>query len=927
MSMNISSIIFNATLRYSCRCLITILYEAQKINLIEDLLLIVTIMPYSSPTKLQWYGTYMRERYILAGSSISPYSLEWPPAMTEKVFELSLIEKGAPPSSSRSPIKLKNILNCGGRRQVVLIEGVPGSGKTTLSQYICKSWSNGELFQEYEVIILVQVRDPALHSAKTIADLLPCRDTVMADRAAAEITANDGKGVLWIFEGWDELPKDLQIKSIMKDIIILPSESPVSKSDVIITFRPIPNSVLYRKTRYSRRIEVIGFSKHELNAYFEEYLKEKPVKVIKDLMRALEERPYLKESCYIPLNATIVAYIYQYKNFTLPETLYEMFSTLICVYVLRHVQKNDRYDNVESIEAFEDIPDELKPGFKEICKLAYDGIMEKKVAFAAKNLPPHFETFGVLHVVESFAMVGRSSSYHFLHLTFQELLAAYFISTELPQDQQVSKFREMFDKPRFMVTFQFYAAITKLRISGFPAVVGKIVSPYYNHSVAPLLNCAYEAQDQDLCSYIAQHLKDRKLKLEYVELSPTDCLCIGYFLSNACSNVESCLLEVDLSFVYIGDEGLECLLQNLHFSSNSAKLDMTLPAYQFRDSGLHTLSQFLQNKDSKMLKSLILGHPKSHGQGRFLSSENLTDSESKVDMLKHLALSLVNNHHLHELSLINCNLTMTSDNGPMVEKMLQVNKVLKVLILAKNPRIGDIGVAFIAKGLQSNLGLIRLNLSHCGITSKGAQKLALALTDNQTLQALNIQDNKLSDEGITCIANALKTNKSLTCLNLADCGMTDIGLDELGASLVQNESIKILHIGFRDYTNDECYPRSNWQDDLTHITEPPTSGWWFHRHPHRDIRITVKISDKGMRELASHLQVRVERLDVLGISRNIAYPNTVSELKRVTAKVEILPPKFVYLSPLTSIRYLCLRNGQEGDSSLTGDDNATEYIY
>ena len=54
------------------------------------------------------------------------------------------------------PVKLEEIFRLDKKkRKVILIEGAPGSGKSTLSWDICQRWGAGELFQEYEVVVLV----------------------------------------------------------------------------------------------------------------------------------------------------------------------------------------------------------------------------------------------------------------------------------------------------------------------------------------------------------------------------------------------------------------------------------------------------------------------------------------------------------------------------------------------------------------------------------------------------------------------------------------------------------------------------------------------------------------------------------------------------------------------------------------------------
>ena len=105
-------------------------------------------------------------------------------------------------------------------------------------------------------MILVQLRDPAVQRAQTIAELLPCRDDEMANQVASAITANDGRGVLWVLDGWDELPSHLREKSLLKDMIIPPNIAPITQSSVIVTSRPVSSFEL--SALVSSRIEVLG---------------------------------------------------------------------------------------------------------------------------------------------------------------------------------------------------------------------------------------------------------------------------------------------------------------------------------------------------------------------------------------------------------------------------------------------------------------------------------------------------------------------------------------------------------------------------------------------------------------------------------------------------------------------------------------------
>lgn len=478
----------------SYRKLITTLYNARKSDVIEALHedemittpLLCEMHSRGKEDKLVKYSGYLKERY-LTQTTCSFDSLEWPPRMTDKTFSLAMIKglivnrgkiddrfvrmtitrKVDDILHEKSPIDLKDILATPHTKKgkVVLLEGAPGSGKTTLALHICQKWSKGELFQEYLAVIVVQLRDPVVQCAKNIGDLLPCTDKSMAKKTVAEIAAIEGEAILWILDGWDELPVTLQKRSLFKDLIFPPAKSPVSKSTVVVSSRPI--SATYLQRCISNRVEILGFREKELRLYFEHCLKEEPPTVVEDLISKVSENPALESTCYLPLSAAIVAHVYQCNGHSLPNTQYEMFLIMVLNFIFRHIQKQGRHDGLASLESFEDLPDDLTCHFNTICELAYNGIMENTVAFHSKRLPRKFNTLGLLQAVESFGLVGKCIFYHFPHLTFQEFLAAYYIANTLKPDEQVLKFKQLFTSPRFATVIQFYAAMSKLEKPAF----------------------------------------------------------------------------------------------------------------------------------------------------------------------------------------------------------------------------------------------------------------------------------------------------------------------------------------------------------------------------------------------------------------------------------------------------------------------------
>ena len=460
-----------------------------------------------------------------------------------------------------------------GERRVVLMEGAPGSGKSTLALHMCHQWKDGQFFQDYDQVILVRLREATIQNAQSIADLLPRRlgDETMAHDLEKEMIANDGKGVLFVFDGWDEISKDKPGSTIIKAIL---NGDRLPKSSVIITSRPVSSVDLH--SLVNSRIEILGFTKEELDLYFSGCLEHKKNRVEK-LQQRIQENPVLAGSCYLPLNASILVHLFKFGD-ELPKTQFDIFSALICNCIFRHLKKRKEC-TISKIQSLDELPPFVKAPFERICTIAYDGVMENKITFDLKD---NFDTLGLLQGVESFAICGTSRSYNFLHLSIQELLAAIHMATQLDDNQQVAQFTKLFGRPRFSAVFRFYSAKTKLKTPGIKGIVIKAVQKCledqeateltsdsdqshqkssgfnFGHEPQPLLlcllYCLYEAQDKELYQLVVTELK-HDLNLGGINLNPADCLSVGYILTY-CKD-----FKVNLKKCNIGDDGCKTLLR------------------------------------------------------------------------------------------------------------------------------------------------------------------------------------------------------------------------------------------------------------------------------------------------------------------------------------------------------------------------------
>ena len=669
---------------------------------------------------------------------ISATSNKWLPSLTQKFIKLAIIKKERIRHgkidddfiqksirgqiddilSEKSPIKLEEIFSkIEGERKVILIDGAPGSGKTSLTVHVCQRWSRGELFEKFTAVILVQLRDPAVQSAKSIADLLPSRDDQMAEEVARAITASDGRGVLWVLDGFDELPSKLREKSFLRDMILPSAKSPISLSSVIVTSRPISSGELCESV--SSRIEVLGFTREEQRQYFTECLKG-DTKAVDTLTERLSENPGIEGSCYLPLNASIVAHLYL-SDGSVPNTVYGMFSSFVQHFLSRYLcERLGKTREEARLRSLDNLPSELRGPFNELCEVAFKGTSENKVTFSESDLEAvkHsavIREVGLLQSTPSIISNGKVVYYNFAHLSVQEVLTSVYIS-RLPASEQISTFDKLFGDSRFGPVLQYYAAITKLRtsrpwLSMLPSwlipgsitvhmldLVRRIIAKMSKPLLVSLLHCLYEAQDPSLCQFVAEQLGG-SLDLSHGSLTPVDCLAIGYFLSSVTlTTSNNKVFKVYLSYCSLGDAGTKSLMRSIsrHIDPHSTvntHLNIVLERNEIHKEGASHIAEIL--KSTGIVRELWLGH--------------------------------------------------TSGNP-----------------------VGDDGLQTIFNSLKQNNTLKILNISFCGMTDAGVPSLAKAMNINTTLERLSIYGNDtITDNGLTCLMEVLSRCSRLVALGIS----------------------------------------------------------------------------------------------------------------------------------------------------------------
>jgi len=144
--------------------------------------------------------------------------------------------------------------------KVILIDGAPGMGKTTLCKEIAYRWANGLLFDKNSLVFLLFLRDPAVKKIYNFKDLINHffnseESTLQLSKRYAEIFLNSKDvDITIILDGYDEFSDDTGNLLVTKII----KRKTVMHCKVVITSRPVASENLQKISDV--RVEVLGFT-------------------------------------------------------------------------------------------------------------------------------------------------------------------------------------------------------------------------------------------------------------------------------------------------------------------------------------------------------------------------------------------------------------------------------------------------------------------------------------------------------------------------------------------------------------------------------------------------------------------------------------------------------------------------------------------
>ena len=435
-------------------------------------------------------------------------------------------------------------------------------------------------------------------------------------------------------------------------------------------------------------------------------------------------------------------------------------------------------------------------------------------------------SLGLVTVDSTAKLFGFENIYAFLHLTFQEFLAAFHIASR-DEDEQLQIIRDHVDRKEMLVVWKFYFGIIKLNDCQFQAILSGA-----QMNDMQKIQCAFESQQKNACDYIIDE-KSGVLSFENHVFSPTDFNAIHFVLSRTSSDIDlvlnNCVLDQTgitnssqinqiKSLTFITTHGIKQFeILNLFLRTNIPSLE-TLDLIS-QKLGEEEILALTANVTLSNLKVLKIKMPLKHSTPTYnpiqmlrqisFKSKNLAQvhykyyrnkSESHKQCLSYLleafeceivplcnfpqnilsnlnvSLSRVTSFLcLSSVILIDCKI---DDHGVQVLTKTQVSTMFDTLRLDIN-RITDTGAGFLSKLLSNYSRLKYLSLSYKHIGSDGAMALAGALVANRSLIELDLQFNAIGDEGAVAIAESIQDFPSELQLLLWNINITHEGQNKV----------------------------------------------------------------------------------------------------------------------------------------------------
>ena len=698
---------------------------------------------------------------------------------------------------------------------IFIFEGAPGIGKTVVAKQIAYEWANNKILANIELLLLLYFRDPKLQNVRNFAELMQYCN--VAPICKNHFSEKDGKNLMLLFDGYDELPKDATVHSLFKDLLERDTLSCCS-----IAFTSRPHNTIHLHHRCDRKIEILGFTENDRFNFLTK--NNVPDDKTDKIRKLLQENLIINSLCYSPFNMASLLLLLtdtEDSQTDLPKTQTDLTRRAIGITISYHIRKSSKHVDIKK----EDLKKQVKNTMDLLASLAFTMIKNEKLVFsetelnsaASKVLKINKNAFGLIQMVQfTNSEISTEIFYNFVHFSIQEYLAAYYLSQHFSIAQSFYLHYNFWDV-RYFGIWKMYAGITQGKefalqhflsgenylTGGFRFLTGHEFPGVSKDITVKKVNCLLlyqmflEVPDSPVKESLSSVVTNDAIDLCSEMLSSCDVGLLTYCITR--SYITMNWKMINLSQCSIGDGKCSRLFQGLSLDDGRQKpaihcLDLSYNnitlefSYENNVHGNSTVIHCLNISSNSITNFIVLDS--------LVKVHNITDLIicKNAQQIEHLEM-LENNSMIKSLNL-SCN-----NCWPTVQWTLPNLPNLRTLDMSHS-HFEDDSIKMLQVHDNIFPSLQKLILSHCHIAGNGIAKLLCAIP--KTVQLLDLSRTHIADDhGLTSLQEFFHHNDGLQELRLVATGLSGTNTLRCVQALKGCTKLRLLDISENDITDDE----------------------------------------------------------------------------------------------------------------------------
>ena len=749
--------------------------------------------------------------------------------------------------------------------RTVLIEGKPGIGKTTFCNKLAYDWAtkkqgeenpSGSLFPNFQLVLLLKCRE--------IESYL-CREGQLLPRSKKEQLEEIFKSVLWNAIDDQLLPQDVTkedkeeffkfIRHNQPDILLVLDGLDELPTNMLPAFKEVIQGRILQRCHIvvtarqevgmevreccDRLLEIEGFTKDDAREFIVKYFKE-DAHLAEKLLIKLNLDENLRQLTESPLNTVLLCLLCEDFDGIFPESSTQLYLEIVeCV--LRRYRKKNGLPLPKA--KGEDLTKVYKTQLKQLGSIALKGLLQNNMSFDEsefENCAVELPEFGFLSVECGRSKVRPSLNYCFLHKTFQELFAAFYlccqvVNNEVCPENIIADTRYFHDlKQVLLFTCGLLASQSEEKVKVLIASIASVVD-----DVAELFfafRCIVECR-VDVCSSLPLLLSrslGSNLKIRELDLSED---FLGFIQCSALAEVikhNATITQLNLSSNGLDSGDCTALTEAIKHNSTITELDLSHNEFGLDDciplaeaikhnstiTQLNLSGNYLGTGDCTALAEAIKHNSTITHLSLSHNGLGTGDCTALVEAIKHNSTITHLSLSYNRLSTGNCtelaevikhNSTITQldlsgnylaigDCTAMAEAIKHNSTITQLSLSASNLGTGD--CTALAEAIKHNSTITQLDLSGNHLGTGDCTALAEAIKHNSTIVGLDLSDNHLGTGDCTALAEAIKHNSTITLLSLSDNRLGTGDCTALAEAIKHNSRIKDLNLLGNDLNTD-----------------------------------------------------------------------------------------------------------------------------